>query len=104
MSHQSEVSSDQQWDTVGPLLPELMSRGRPWRSNREVFEEILWALGSGAGWPDLAAKKGACHRKNQRRRGYAKLMLVADGQGIPVGGYFCSVSPAEVTLVEARLA
>ena len=31
-------------------------------------------------------------------------MLVADGQGIPVGGYFCSASPAEVTLVEATLA
>jgi len=32
MNHRSEVLSDQQWDTVGPLLPELMSRGRPWRS------------------------------------------------------------------------
>ena len=30
-----------------------ISRGRPWRSNREVFEGILWLLRSGAGWPDL---------------------------------------------------
>ena len=43
MSHRSEVLSDQQWDTIGPLLPELISRGRPWRSNREVFEGILWS-------------------------------------------------------------
>ena len=33
-----------------------------------------------------------------------KLMVVADGQGIPLGGYLCSASPAEVTLVEATLA
>ena len=31
-------------------------------------------------------------------------MVVADGQGIPLGGYLCSASPAEVTLVEATLA
>ena len=30
-------------------------------------------------------------------------MVVADGQGIPLGGYLCSASPAEVTLVEATL-
>ena len=49
MSHRSEVLSDQQWDTIAPLLPELISRGRPWRSNREVFEGILWLLRSGTG-------------------------------------------------------
>ncbi len=49
MSHRSEVLSDQQWDTIGPLLPELISRGRPWCSNGEVFEGILF-LRSGAGW------------------------------------------------------
>ena len=53
MSHRSEVLSDQQWDTIGPLLPELISRGRPWRSNRQPFESILWFFRSGAGWPDL---------------------------------------------------
>ena len=31
-------------------------------------------------------------------------MVVADRQGIPLGGYLCSASPAEVTLVQARLA
>lgn len=30
-------------------------------------------------------------------------MVVADGQGIPLGGHLCSASPAEVTLVEATL-
>ena len=54
MSHRSEVLSDQQWDTIGPLLPELISRGRPWCSNGEVFEGILF-LRSGAGWQYLLA-------------------------------------------------
>ena len=31
-------------------------------------------------------------------------MVVADGQGISLGGYLCSASPAAVTLVEATLA
>jgi len=55
ISHRSEVLSDQPWDTTAPLRPELISPGRPWPSNRELFEGILWLLGSGAGWPDLAA-------------------------------------------------
>jgi hypothetical protein len=42
MSHRSEVLSQKQWDTIAPLLPELISRGRPWRSNRQLFEGILW--------------------------------------------------------------
>ena len=53
MSHRSKVLSDQQWDTVGPLRPELISRGRPWCSNGELFEGIIWLLRSGTGWPDL---------------------------------------------------
>ena len=53
MNHRSEVLSQKQWDTIAPLLPELISRGRPWRSNRQLFEGILWGLRSGAGWPDL---------------------------------------------------
>jgi len=49
ISHRSEVLSDQPWDTTAPLRPELISPGRPWPSNRELFEGILWLLGSGAG-------------------------------------------------------
>ena len=44
MSHRSEVLSPEQWDTIAPLLPELMSRAPPWRSNRQLFEGILWLL------------------------------------------------------------
>ena len=44
MSHRSEGLSPEQWDTIAPLLPELMSRVPPWRSNRQLFEGILWLL------------------------------------------------------------
>ena len=69
MSHRSEVLSDQQWDTIGPLRPELISRGRPWGSNGELFEGILWLLRSGAGWPDLPATSptpSTCWRRLRR--------------------------------------
>ena len=32
-----------------------------------------------------------------------KLMVAADNQAIPLGGYLCLVSPAEVTLVDIGL-
>ena len=69
MSHRSKVLSDQQWDTIGPLRPELISRGRPWCSNGELFEGILWLLRSGAGWPDLPATSpspSTCWRRLRR--------------------------------------
>ena len=53
MSRRSDLLSDAQWEKIGPLLPDLKSRGRPWRSNREVLEGLLWVLRSGACWHDL---------------------------------------------------
>jgi hypothetical protein len=44
--------TDEQWNFVGPFLPELTrrkdGRGRPWRENRAVFNGILWILRTGA--------------------------------------------------------
>ena len=45
--------SDAQWAKIEPLLPQLTSRGRPWRDNRQVLEGILWVLKTGARWRDL---------------------------------------------------
>ena len=46
MSHRSEVLSQEQWDTIILLLPELMNHAPSWRSNRQLFEGILWPLRS----------------------------------------------------------
>ena len=47
MSHRSEVLSTEQWAAIALLLPELMSRVPPWRSNRQLFEGMLWFLRPG---------------------------------------------------------
>lgn len=69
MSRRSDFLSDEQWEKIAPLLPELKSRGRPWRSNREVLEGILWVLRSGARWQDLPAEypsASTCWRRLRR--------------------------------------
>lgn len=48
-----EYLTEKQWEKIGPLLPTMSSRGRPWRRNREVLEGILWVLRTGARWKDL---------------------------------------------------
>ena len=40
--------TDEQWAKIEPSLPQLKSRGRPWRESREVVEGILWILRTGA--------------------------------------------------------
>ena len=65
--------TDEQWTVIKPLIPELPKRadkrGRPWRSNREVLEGILWVLKTGARWCDLPKSYPpyqTCHRRFQR--------------------------------------
>ncbi|HVF28645.1 MAG TPA: IS5 family transposase [Pyrinomonadaceae bacterium] len=67
-----EELTDEQWAVIEPHLPELPrredGRGRPWRSNREVMNGILWILRSGARWKDLPDRfppYQTCHRRFQ---------------------------------------
>jgi transposase len=67
-----EELTDEQWEIIEPLLPELPKRddgkGRPWRENREIMNGILWILRSGARWKDLPDKfppYQTCHRRFQ---------------------------------------
>ena len=69
----AEELTDEQWLTVEALLPELPrrsdGRGRPWRSQREVLNGVLWILRSGARWKDLPGcfpPYQTCHRRYQR--------------------------------------
>jgi len=48
-------------------------------------------------------KRGAGVGKTKRGKG-TKWMVVVDGQGVPLGDYLCSASPAEVKLAETTLA
>ncbi len=67
-----EELTDEQWLILKPLLPELPrrsdGRGRPWRSQREVLNGVLWILRSGARWQDLPERfppYQTCHRRYQ---------------------------------------
>ena len=64
--------TDEQWALLEELLPELPrrsdGRGRPWRSQREVLNGVLWILRSGARWKDLPERfppYQTCHRRYQ---------------------------------------
>src|SRR5262249_45046796 len=57
----------------GPFLPELArrkdGRGRPWKENRAVLNDILWILRTGAPWADLPDRYPSyqtCHRRFQQ--------------------------------------
>ena len=67
-----EELTDEQWVLLEPLLPELPrrddGRGRPWRSQREVLNGVLWILRSGARWQDWPGSfppYQTCHRRYQ---------------------------------------
>jgi transposase len=80
----AEELSDEQWTLLEAMLPELPRRAdgrdRPWKSNREVLNGILWVLRSGARWKDLPERfppYQTCHRRFQQwvRDGTLRLVL-----------------------------
>lgn len=59
MARKNDFITDEMWEVLEPLLPETKSSpkgGRPWRSNRECLEGILWILWTGAPWRALPEK------------------------------------------------
>ena len=65
-----EELTDEQWKVIGPLLPKLRTRkdrrGRPWKSNREILNGIIWILRTGARWCDLPERypsSSACYSR-----------------------------------------
>jgi transposase len=51
MKKRQKLLTDEQWELIGPLLPEPKrrrdGRGRPPAPNRGYFEGILWVLQTG---------------------------------------------------------
>jgi len=67
---------------------------RPWQDRMErVFHRRDVCLGK---------KRGSCVGKTKRGKG-TKLMVVADGKGLPLGVSVHAASPAEVTLAQEAL-
>ena len=65
--------TEEQWRFIEPHVPKIKVRkdrkGRPWKSNRDVLEGILWILKTGARWKDLPQGRyppyQTCHRRFQ---------------------------------------
>jgi transposase len=62
--------TDEEWNQVTPLLPELKPRkeprGRPLSNTRAVLNGVLWVMFSGASWAALPRKYPSyqtCHRR-----------------------------------------
>ncbi len=62
--------TDEEWQRVAPLLPELRPRselrGRPLANTRSVLNGVLWVMYSGATWSAMPRKYPSyqtCHRR-----------------------------------------
>jgi len=72
-NRRGEEVTDEQWELIGPLIPDpprrADGRGRPWRDKREIMNGVLWILRSGARWQDLPERfppYQTCHRRYQQ--------------------------------------
>jgi transposase len=70
MKKRQKLLTDEQWELIGPLLPQPRrrkdNRWRPWASNRSCFEGILWILQTGAArrfLPDEFPSSATCWRR-----------------------------------------
>ncbi|MDB5301719.1 MAG: transposase [Phycisphaerales bacterium] len=51
--------TDEQWELVGPMLPQKVARtGRPPADRRVMLDGILWILATGAPWRDMPERFG----------------------------------------------
>ena len=44
--------TDEQFERIEPVLPEVEGRGCPYKDHRQVLNGIFWILRSGAPWRD----------------------------------------------------
>jgi transposase len=78
--------TDEQWEIVAPLIPELKSGpgkpGRPAQDARGILEASMWVLRTGAPWKDIPGRFPSyqtCHRRFQQwaKEGTLKAILIA---------------------------
>jgi transposase len=50
--------SDEQWESLEPLLPPLVGFGRPYLEHRPIISGIVWVLRTGAPWRDVPERFG----------------------------------------------
>jgi transposase len=82
MRHTKRVLTDEQWarlELALPKHPPAPKGGRPWVSDRECLEGILWLLRTGARWRDIPVdlpSGSTCWRRLQVWAGEGILELI----------------------------
>jgi len=64
--------TDEQYERIEPLLPEVEGRGCPYNDHREVTGGIFWILRSGAPWRDMPERYGNWKTVYDRFRRWAE--------------------------------
>ena len=64
--------TDEQFQRLEPLLPEVEGRGCPYKDHRQVLNGIFWILRSGAPWRDMPKRYGSWKTVYDRFRRWAE--------------------------------
>ncbi len=64
--------TDEQYECIEHLLPEVEGRGCPYNDHREVINGIFWILRSGAPWRDMPERYGNWKTVYDRFRRWAE--------------------------------
>jgi RNA polymerase sigma-70 factor (ECF subfamily) len=62
--------SDAAWDRIAHVFPPAVTRGRPPRPTRELFDAVLWVLVTGRPWRELPAHFGPWQTAYHRFRAW----------------------------------
>jgi transposase len=84
--------TDEAWEQIAPLLPQVGRRNGRWRDHRQVVNGICWKLATGAPWRDIPERYGpwkTCHERLRRwtadgtwDRVLARVQVHDDGQPV----------------------
>lgn len=72
MSRRRYELTDEQFERIEDLLPEVEGRGCPYKDHRQVINGIFWILRSGAPWRDLPERYGNWKTVYDRFRRWAE--------------------------------
>ncbi|MPW19816.1 transposase [Paraburkholderia sp. CNPSo 3157] len=97
--------TDEEWQQVAPLLPELRPRselrGRPLANTRSVLNGVLWVIYSGATWSAMPRKYPSyqtCHRRFKAWHKAGVLKRVMDQLFGDAGRELCSTMEARMRI------
>ncbi|MGW1998355.1 IS5 family transposase [Embleya sp. NPDC001921] len=60
--------TDEEWEWLRPLLPEVGRRGGRWRDHRQVIDGVLFRIRTGTQWRDLPERFGPWKTVHERHR------------------------------------